>query len=221
MKKSNIIITLKTVFLASAILFMSCEDDDIESDAGKVIPNITSLEGATVAYQGDVLTYNVYPPRGGSEYTWTVTGGTIQMLEGRTDKINVLYETIGTGSISVFETAANGLTSDTVEIPEITIFGTPCEWTVNMNDSYGDGWNGASLSFSVSGIVIGEASIDSDTGTAIIQVPNEGDLEITFNSGDYDEEVTFEIFDASGTSILADGPTPATGVVYSGVNICP
>lgn len=209
--------------LIITVMLISCTSDDtLESDSEKVIPNITNINGETVAYEGDILTYQISPYRGGSEYIWTVNGAEIQPIQGRTDKINILFNQFEEPvSVSVYERAANGLVSETLTL-NISVFGTPCDWDVVMDDSWGDGWNGAYLIFTFEGIVIGEITLDSGSnGIETVAVPDGGNLDVQFTSGQYDSEITYQIFDGSGNLVFSDGPSPTTGEVFSTFNSCP
>ncbi|ALJ06156.1 hypothetical protein APS56_13905 [Pseudalgibacter alginicilyticus] len=225
MKKFNKLFTYSLIFIASSLFILSCEDDDkLESDSGKVIPEIFNFNGPSVGFVGSELIYSVSPPRGGSEYIWTVSGAELKPIEGRTDKMGILFtQKEDLVTVTVKEKAFNGLESEVSSIEDIIVLGTPCEWTVDMQDAYADGWNGASLTFTVAGdIVVGEVTLDSGgTGTVKVLVPTESDLEISFNEGSYDEEVTYQVFDASGNKVLDEGLSPTVGVVYSAPNICP
>lgn len=210
-----------SLFLALSIVISSCDDDDFGSDAAKVIPLITELNGEAVAFIGDTYTYTLKSYRGGSEYIWSVSGAEIQPIEGRKDKVNILFTQFEQPvSLSVYELAFNGLTSDPIAL-DIKVFGTPCDWTIEMQDSYGDGWNGASLSFSFDGFDGGEYTLDGASLTQAVAVPNGSVIDVSFNSGDWDSEVTYQIYDGNGTLVLEDGPTPATGNVLSMTNSCP
>ncbi|MCK4561694.1 MAG: hypothetical protein KAT78_02200, partial [Flavobacteriaceae bacterium] len=166
-------------------------------------------------------TYSV-TSRGGSEYIWTVTGAELQAIDGRTDKINVYYNQFDElASVSVYEVAANGKQSEVSTINGIKVFGAPCDWRLEMQDSYGDGWNGASLSLEFDGFNGGEYTIAGASLTEIIAVPNGSLIDVSFSSGAWDSEITFQLYDGSGTLILEGGPTPDTGNIYSEINTCP
>ncbi len=210
-----------SLFLALSLVISSCDDDDFGSDASKVIPIITEINGETVVFVGDTFTYTLKPFRGGSEYIWSITGGEIQPIAGRKDQVNVLFTEFGQPVLSVYELAFNGLSSDPMTT-DITVFGTPCDWTIEMQDSWGDGWNGASLSFTFDGIDGGEYTLeDGDSLTQVIAVPNGSVIDVSFNSGEFDEEVTYQIYDGNGTLVLEGGPTPTTGNVLTMTNSCP
>jgi hypothetical protein len=210
-----------SLFLGLGLVISSCSDDKLELDASKVIPLITSLNGAEVVFQGDVATYSIALLRGGSEYVWTVTGAVMQPIEGKTDEINVLFNQFALPvSIQVIEVAANGLSSDPVTL-NVTVFGTPCDWTLEMQDSWGDGWNGASVTFAFEGTELGTYTINGPSGTEIIAVPDGGVLDVSFSSGAWDGEITYQIYDSGGILVFSDGPSPAIGAdVFSATNAC-
>ena len=87
-----------------------------------------------------------------------------------------------------------------------------CNVVLDMNDSYGDGWNGASVTIKVNGVddpgsphtCSGYGSVD------YISVSNGDLIEVHFTSGSYDSEITYTIEDESGQILFSDGPTPST-----------
>jgi len=208
--------------LAISIVITSCDDDDnYGNDAPKVIPIVKGIDGETVAFVGDTYTYTLNPYRGGSEYIWNVAGANMQPVEGRKDQINISFNQFDQPvSVSVYEQAFNGKTSDAANL-DITVFGTPCNWTIEMQDAYGDGWNGASLSFTFDGFSGGEYTLDGASFSQAVPVPDGSEVEVSFNSGEWDEEVTFQIYDGNGTLVLEGGPTPTVGSVLTMTNSCP
>lgn len=89
---------------------------------------------------------------------------------------------------------------------------TPGEWTIEQQDSYGDSWNGASLSVTIDGVITQYAHAGGDASTFNFTVP-EGTIEIqiVYNSGSYDEENTFQVISANGETVLDLGPSPTAG----------
>lgn len=215
-----------SLFFALSLTLSSCyEDDTVVLDAPKVIPNITDLNGPTIKFVEETGTYSV-TPRGGSEFIWEVTGAQAQPISGSPHMINVFYnQSDDLVSVSVFERAANGKESEKSSIEGIKVFGTPCDWTLEMQDAFGDGWNGASLSFNFDGFAADVLTIDdSASASATIAVPNGSNVEVTFNSGDWDGEVSYQLYDGSGALVmskLAYDPTFSSGVQYSEINTCP
>ena len=92
-------------------------------------------------------------------------------------------------------------------------------YKVDMIDTYGDGWNGASLDFIVDGtttnLTISGAQGGSNSGT--VTVPDgTSSFSVIFNSGDWDSEVKYTItysnLSGDNTQVaLSDGPGPAAG----------
>jgi hypothetical protein len=97
-------------------------------------------------------------------------------------------------------------------------------YTINGQDSYGDGWNGASVDFTVDGVttVITFAS-GSDVSKTITVPASASTVGIAFTSGDWDSEVTYQVEwtdlnGANGQTALSDGTSPAVG--FKALNIC-
>ena len=214
--------TYFSLFLALSLVISSCswEDNDFGSDVSKVIPVINGVDGNPYAFPDDVITHTLSAYRGGSEFIWNVTNADMQPVEGRPDQIIVTYnQPLVDATITAQEVASNGSSSE-VFSKSIRVFDYPCDWTLNMQDSWGDGWNGASVSFTFEGIVLGTYAISGASGTETIPVPGGGDVTVSFSSGDYDEEVTYQVLDANGVEVFADGPTPVVGDAFTTTNNC-
>ena len=95
----------------------------------------------------------------------------------------------------------------------------PGEYTIDLVDSYGDGWNGASIDIVIDGVESSFTLDDGSSGTETFTVPD-GTTEFTleFVSGSFDSEITYEITAPTGETAIADGPTPAVGTIT--LNIC-
>ena len=79
-----------------------------------------------------------------------------------------------------------------------------CDIYVVASDSYGDGWNGASLWFHQNGIVQDVYSMSTGyDDTVAITLCAEQPILINWVSGQYDGEVGIEIFNANGTQVYS------------------
>lgn len=97
---------------------------------------------------------------------------------------------------------------------------TAGEWTIDMQDSYGDGWNGASLVVSIDGTETSYTIADGASVTETFTVPDGASvIAITYVSGDWDSEVTFQVTSANGNTVLDLGPSPTAGMQL--LNYCP
>lgn len=124
-------------------------DDDGSCEyvnAGTIVGSSSSSEGTTETY--------TYDNTAGSSYAWTVVGGTIVSGQG-TSTITVMWDTVGTGSVSVVETNADGCTGDEVSFDvdvavgiieikayPVIIYPIPADDQVIIN---ANGWSGLAL----------------------------------------------------------------------------
>lgn len=100
-----------------------------------------------------------------------------------------------------------------------------CEYTLNMFDSFGDGWNGGTLnitsgtatySFTLAGFPLDNGS-DS---TVTFIVANGQPLVLSWMPGFFNPEVSFSILDYDGDLVFQTS-NPSTGTVFSGTGSCP
>ena len=83
-----------------------------------------------------------------------------------------------------------------------------CHYTIDMQDSYGDGWNGASVDVSVNGVSSSSFSFSAGFSSSdSIETLNGDILSFSFNSGNWDTEISFIIYDSSGDTICYLGDT--------------
>lgn len=90
-------------------------------------------------------------------------------------------------------------------------------WTFVTNDSYGDGWNGASLVILLDGAdagsIVNDGSTGSDDQTFDFEVPaGTSTISIKYVAGAWDTEVSFNITSANGNEVVNIGPPPPAGV---------
>ena len=88
------------------------------------------------------------------------------------------------------------------------------DYVITMQDSWGDGWNGAAVAVTIDGVVTNVTIDDGSSGTQTISVPD-GSSSITFDyvSGDYDSEVTFQIKSPKNNIIADVAAPPAVGAI--------
>ena len=92
-----------------------------------------------------------------------------------------------------------------------TFASAQCGYVIEMQDSWGDGWNGASIDVSVNGSIIANLTATGAGDTVSVDVLSGDAVDFSFNSGTYDNEITFQITDPTGASLGSFGPTPTTG----------
>ena len=82
-----------------------------------------------------------------------------------------------------------------------------CYYVVDMQDSWGDGWNGASLDVDINGVPATSFGFTNGNNSTDSVFTLNGDIvEFNFVSGNWDTEITFQVYDPSGVQILNIGP---------------
>ena len=95
-----------------------------------------------------------------------------------------------------------------------------CWYRLTMQDSYGDGWNGGYLEIKINGSSIGTFAAIQYGSVDSFQVCQGDAITIYYTSGSYENENTYQLHDAAWNLIHQDGPTPATGLVFSSTGNC-
>ena len=96
-----------------------------------------------------------------------------------------------------------------------------CDITVDMADSFGDGWNGARINFYQNGSLAGYAQLSSgSSGTATINVCSGIPVNYSWQTGSYDTEASYVIYDGSESELYSSA---TSGVNHSDSidNACP
>jgi len=110
---------------------------------------------------------------------------------------------------------------DSTQLVAVNAVSYECDYTLEMFDSFGDGWNGAALDVFTNGVL--DTSLTFITGvaeTAIFPVSSGDTIEIVFTSGGFPSEESYILYDGEGNIILQDGPSPTNGSVYTGLVNC-
>src|SRR6056300_218576 len=95
-------------------------------------------------------------------------------------------------------------------------------YTINGQDSYGDGWNGATIEYTIDGVTTSWTVEGTDGSTSFTVPSSASTLGIAFTSGDWDSEITYQVEwtdlnGANGQTALSDGTSPAVG--FKAINI--
>ena len=109
-----------------------------------------------------------------------------------------------------------------VNVTCIPVAPVPGDYVLEMQDSFGDGWNGASIRVTIDGVAtdyfVSAAEGSADTNTVTIP-PTATEVTWEFVSGDWDSEITFSITAPNGDPAYSDGPTPFVGQLL--LSLCP
>ncbi|MDX1409049.1 MAG: hypothetical protein R3330_12965, partial [Saprospiraceae bacterium] len=92
-------------------------------------------------------------------------------------------------------------------------------WTINMFDSFGDGWDGASITVSGSQADDGVYTVAGASATVSVGVAQGDEVDITYATGSFESEHSYEILDPCGNVVFSDGPSPQAGLAYTMIGI--
>ncbi len=98
--------------------------------------------------------------------------------------------------------------------------GDTCVYTLQLFDSFGDGWNGSFLTVTHLGVSTNFGLDFGDSITYTFTATSNVPIEFSYTAGSFQNEVTYNIVDPNGIVIFSDGPFPATGDVFTTI-ACP
>ena len=101
-------------------------------------------------------------------------------------------------------------------------FKSQCHYILDMNDSWGDGWNGARLDVTMNGVFVGSYECFGSSTIDSVYSFTGSQMDFTFYSGTYDNEITFSIEDPQG-NILYNGSAPSNldNILHTSNSSCP
>lgn len=100
-----------------------------------------------------------------------------------------------------------------------------CDYTLEMLDTFGDGWNGFSVTILQDGVVVGTYTFPTGTSsTATINLNHGATIQINATGGTFDNEVSYNLINPAGEIVFSDGEgfgSPQTGTnVWTGTVDC-
>lgn len=97
-----------------------------------------------------------------------------------------------------------------------------CSYQLSLDDTYGDGWNGNTIDVRVGNSTV-NYTLNNGFDTTIVLAVTVGDsIKLSYNNtGLYQSEVSFELFDSQGLSVYASGQGPAAGLRLDTLATCP
>ncbi|SDQ05694.1 hypothetical protein [Flagellimonas zhangzhouensis] len=86
----------------------------------------------------------------------------------------------------------------------------PGTWIIEMQDLYGDGWDGAFVTFEIDGVATNYTFAAGSAATFEVDVPEgTGSLVISYTSGAFEEEHVYTIETPDGVVLGEFGPNPS------------
>lgn len=97
-----------------------------------------------------------------------------------------------------------------------------CTYSLYLTDSYGDGWNGASLNVLQNGILMGTFTVDYGyNAQGSISLCDSMPTTLSWSSGGFDDECTIYLFGPDGAQIYTNSDlTGGSGVFYTFTTDC-
>lgn len=176
-------------------------------------------------------------PRMDISMSLTEAGGLVGGYQGGNTIIHRMVLKLTDGRTFSTESVSGSLTQSYFKSPfqyrkTITCFmdagivaAVPGLYTVNMTDSWGDGWNGAAVVMTLDGVDYSTSFNSGSADTIVFEVPaGSSTMGFKFVSGAWDSEVDFNIvfskLDGSNsqTALPNVGASPATG--YYALSVC-
>lgn len=100
-----------------------------------------------------------------------------------------------------------------------------CELTFELTDSYGDGWNGAAIQVVdvQSDSILGELTMDDGSYVSeSLEVCNGREIRFIWNSGSYDYECSYTVYDVNGDVIFSGTEGSSLPLTYTpSCTVCP
>ncbi len=97
-----------------------------------------------------------------------------------------------------------------------------CSYQLDLDDSFGDGWNGNTIDVRV-GPTTTNYTLSNGSDTTIVLPVTVGDtIQLIYNNtGSWNSEVSFELFDSQGVSVYASPQGPSAGLNLDTIAACP
>jgi hypothetical protein len=95
-----------------------------------------------------------------------------------------------------------------------------CDYTLIMQDTYGDGWNGGNLQVLINNVSVGVFAATGNGSSVNFTVCTGDAISLIYSSGDWEEENSYVLQDASYNTVFQNGPNPTVGNAFSGIGNC-
>lgn len=186
------------------------------------ITNTSALLGWTVATGG--TKWNIdYGPAGFSHIGGTQVNGLL------TNSYQIPVGTLTASTAYEFyvqtDCAPNGTSTWSGPYPFTTAMcAVSCNYTFNLLDSYGDGWNSGTIQVKQNGTVMGTLSLSGSSGTQTIALCDGLPIELLWNTaGSYPEEMGLTMVDPFSVVLFTlpyNSEALAGTVIYTGTGNC-
>ena len=167
------------------------------------------MTGATVTWTSNAASFTVeYGEAGftpGAGTIATVTSNTYDLSGLTAGTAYTVYVTADCGGDDGSSTAASAnFNTAMCEVID------QCEYTFNLTDSYGDGWNGNTITVQQNGITVATVGLTSgSSATVMVTLCDNQPTTLIWNTGSYPGECSFEVLNSYGDVIYTSSGTPS------------
>jgi len=92
------------------------------------------------------------------------------------------------------------------------------DFTINLIDTGGDGWDGAEMDVLINGeVILDNITCYGGLSTHTFEVENGDVIETAYAAGTNEDEHLYEILDGDGEVVASDGPNPGPGIIYQAI----
>lgn len=98
---------------------------------------------------------------------------------------------------------------------------TCCDYTIEMTDGFGDGWNGGFVEVFVNATSVGTFSASGNGSQGTFSACTGDLIELEYTAGNFENENDYTLYAPDGSVLFSDGGPPATGSVFSTTSNCP
>ena len=185
----------------------NCTTPDIEEDATLTIQfttlvacpapqNVTvsniGMTSATVTWGGNADSYTVVC----GDFTTTVTGNSADITGLTSGTAYTVTITADCGVDGTSQPATMNFNTANCEVAD------QCTYTFYLTDSYGDGWNGGTISVQQNGITVATIGLPSgNSATETVNLCDNVSTSLVWNAGSYVNEVGFTLVDPAGDTV--------------------
>ncbi len=185
----------------------NCTTPDIEEDATLTIQfttlvacpapqNVTvsniGMTSATVTWGGNADSYTVVC----GDFTTSVTGNSADITGLTSGTAYTVTITADCGVDGTSQPATVNFNTANCEVAD------QCTYTFYLTDSYGDGWNGGTISVQQNGTTVATIGLPSgNSATETVNLCDNVSTSLVWNAGSYVNEVGFTLLDPSGDTV--------------------
>ena len=198
-------------------IHVACASNTCPAPTDFQVSNITTNSADLSWTPGGNETAWVVEYKETSATTWTVVPVTTPSYQLTSLNLLTAYEArvkadCGAGDESMYKNASFNTLGCSVA--------DQCTYTFNLVDSYGDGWNGGSIDVQQNGVIVANLTITSgSSATETVSLCDNMPTSLVWNTGSYDSEVSFTVYDAND-SLIFTSSTISAGVLTTFTTDC-